>query len=266
MSGVRFVLLVLAGAVIGLGFQVAATGVDAIERAPADALQWALSGAAAVVLVAAWRMLTNAVWTVAAVVFAIAVVNIQIELLFFMKADAAQRLAMLAGQSANCLLVVLAGVLLASPREAVSETVSAWGGRGAGGWALRLVAAALVYVVLYFVVGASAYTYAKPYYDAMAGGLGLTVPDVQTVLATQVLRGSVYAAAALAYCLVTARRAGAAHVLALLLAGFGGLIPLLGNTAWPTELRLIHAIEIVLQNAPFGLAAYALFRTRPAAA
>lgn len=266
MSGLRLVLAAAIGAAIGLGFQVLASGVDAIARAPVEALQWALSGAASVLLVAAWRMLTDAVWTVAAVVFAIAVVNIHIELLFFMKVEPAQRLAMFAGQSANCLLIVLASVLLAAPRETVGATVSSWGGRGLGAWAVRFAAAALVYVLLYFVVGAAAYTYTKPHYDAMTGGLGLTVPDVQTVLATQVLRGSVYAAAALAYCLVTARRAGAAQVLALLLAGFGGLIPLLGNTAWPTELRLIHAIEIVLQNAPFGLAAYALFRTRPAAA
>lgn len=262
MSGLRLVTLAAIGAAIGLGFQVLASGIDAIARAPVEALQWALSGAASVLLVAAWRMLTGAVWTVAAVVFAIAVVNIQIELLFFMTVEPAQRLAMLAGQSTNCLLVVLAGVLLAVPRGTADETVSTWGRRGVGAWAMRFAAAALVYVLFYFVVGAAAYTYTKPYYDAMTGGLGLTVPDVQTVLAAQVLRGSVYAAAALAYCLVTVRRAGAAHVLALLLAGFGGLVPLLANTTWPTELRLIHAIEIVLQNVPFGLAAYALFRTR----
>jgi hypothetical protein len=37
---------------------------------------------------------------------------------------------------------------------------------------------------------------------------------------------------------------------------------LIGNTAWPLELRVAHAIEILFQNAPFAAIALLLLKTR----
>lgn len=213
-----------------------------------------------VFLIAAWRPSQAALAATFAVAFAIMVVNIHIELAFFMDVAPDQRAAMFAFAALHCAIAVSLA-RLASPPGGDAQTVAAWMARGLASWLLRIAAAAFAYVVLYFAIGAAFYTYTMPYYEKMAG-LALQVPDVTTVLSAQALRGTVYALAALAFALTTPRAAKPTLVAMGLFAGLGGIAPLLSNTDWPLELRVAHAIEILLQNAPFAAVALMLLKTR----
>jgi hypothetical protein len=168
---------------------------------------------------------------------------------------------MLAFATMHCALAVLLA-RLASPPSGDAAMTAVWNARGVVNWCLRIAAAAFAYIVLYVVVGAAAYSFTMPYYEKIAG-LALQVPDIATVLSVQVLRGTVYALAALVFALTTPRAARPMLVAMALFAGLGGVAPLLSNTDWPLELRVAHAIEILLQNAPFAAVALMLFKTRP---
>lgn len=215
-----------------------------------------------VFLIAAWRPARKPLLVTFAVAFAIMVVNIHIELAFFMQADLHQRALMAALATAHCAVAVVLARLASSATDPNATLLADWHTRGTVNWTLRIVAAALAYVVLYVVVGAVAYTYTKPYYDEMAG-LALQTPSIASVFAAQIIRGVVYALAALMFALTTPRPRSTFIAMGLF-AGLGGIAPLIGNTVWPLELRVAHAIEILFQNAPFAVIALTLLKTRAA--
>lgn len=214
-----------------------------------------------VFLIALWRPSKAPLAATFAVAYAIMVANIHIELAFFMDVAPDQRAAMLGIATMHCALAV--GLArLASPRGGDAPTVAEWTARGVANWILRIAAAAFVYVALYVVIGAAFYTYTMPYYEKVAG-LALQVPDIATVLSVQIARGAVYALAALVFALTTPRAQRPTLIAMALFAGLGGIAPLLANTDWPLELRIAHAVEILLQNATFAAIALMLLKTRP---
>jgi len=215
-----------------------------------------------VFIIAAWRPANTALLVTFAVAFAIMVVNIHVELAFFMELELHQRALMATVATAHCAVAVVLARLASSAADTNAALLADWRARGAANWTLRIGAAALAYIVLYVVVGAAAYTYTKPYYDEMAG-LALQTPNIASVFAAQTIRGLVYALAALAFAITTPRPRSMLIAMALF-AGLGGVAPLIGNTAWPAELRVAHAVEIVFQNAPFAAIALTLLKTRAA--
>lgn len=217
-----------------------------------------------IAFVAAWRPAKAAFAASFAVAFAILVVNIHLELVFFMPMQLEDRVLLFAMSTANCAVVVLLA-RLASGAGTGAPMIAEWEARGLANWVLRLALAAFVYIALYVVVGAAAYTYTKPFYED-AAGLGLQVPQITTVLMAQVLRGTVYAIGALVF-VVTTPRVGSPTLVAMgLFAGLGGVAPLIGNSDWPLDMRIAHTIEIILQNATFAAFALWLLGTRTAEA
>lgn len=254
------VLAAFAAAAAALAFM-ALEGEGALP-APATAAQRIAAMILTVFLIAAWRPATTPLLATFAVAFAIMVVNIHVELAFFMKVEPHQRALMVAVATVHC-AVAVALARMASPRSGGNaQPLADWHARGATNWTLRVTTAAFAYVVLYIVIGAAAYTYTKPYYDDMAG-LALETPAIATVVTAQAVRGTVYALAALIFALTTPRTRSTLIAMGLF-AGLGGIAPLLGNTAWPLELRIAHAIEILFQNAIFAAVALAILKTRAA--
>jgi hypothetical protein len=256
MKAADIALVVVAAAVAAFGFMALGGALPAPEIAAQRVAAMVLT----VFILASWRPAQTPVLATFAVAFAIMVVNIQIELAFFMEAEPLQRALMAAVAAAHCVAAVVLARLASPPAEEHAPTLADGSARGTTNWTLRIVAAALVYIVLYVIIGAAAYAYTKPYYDEMAG-LALQTPDIATVLTAQAMRGIVYALAALVFALTTPRR-GSMLIAMGLFAGLGGIAPLLDNTAWPLELRIAHAIEILFQNALFALIALAILKTR----
>lgn len=213
-----------------------------------------------IAFVAAWRPAKVPFAATFAVAFPILVVNIHLELAFFMPMALDDRALLFATGTVTCAIVVLLA-RLASAAGTGAPMIAEWAARGTANWVLRLALAAFVYIVLYVAVGAAAYTYTKPFYED-AAGLGLQVPPLTTVLVAQIFRGTVYAIAALVFALTTPRPGSPTLVAMGLFAGLGGVAPLVGNSDWPFDMRIAHTIEIVLQNAPFAAFALWLFGTR----
>lgn len=260
MKAIDALLLAIAATVAAIAFMTLEG--QGVFPAPAIAAQRIAAMILTVFFIAAWRPAKTPLLATFAVAFAIMVVNIHVELLFFMQAEPQQRILMAAVATAHC--VVAVGLArMASPRaEADASLLADWRARGAANWTLRIVAAAFVYVVLYVVIGAAFYTYTKPYYDEMAG-LALHTPDIATVLTAQAVRSVIYALAALTFALTTPRSRSTLIAVGLF-AGLGGIAPLVGNAEWPLELRVAHAIEILFQNGLFAAVALAILKT-PAA-
>jgi hypothetical protein len=251
-------LAAVAAAVAALGFLMIES--HGALPDPAVAAQRIAAMALTVFFIAAWRPASSPLVATFIVAFAIMVVNIHVELAFFMQAEPQQRALMAAHATAHCVVAVLIA-RMASPRsEPTAQLLASWHARSALNWTARILTATFVYVVLYVVVGATAYTYTKPYYEEMAG-LALHTPAIETVFAAQAMRGVVYALAALAFAVTTPRPRSTLIAMGLF-AGLGGVAPLVGNTAWPLELRIAHTIEILFQNAPFAAVALAILKTR----
>ncbi|WP_458189446.1 hypothetical protein [Haladaptatus sp. NG-WS-4] len=120
-------------------------------------------------------------------------------------------------------------------------------------WLVRLLAGALTYVVLFWVVGAANYLLVtKPYYEAQMGGI--TTPDANVVLVLEVVRGHLIALSVVPFVRsVRASRRERATVAGLVLFVFSGLVPLtyqLGTL--PPFLLFASGYEILLQVGPTG--------------
>jgi hypothetical protein len=257
-TAVDTVLFVLAAAAAAVAFMLVER-VDPFADAAVTAQRFAAM-LLTVAFIAAWRPAKAPVAATFAVAFAIMVVNIHLELVFFMQLKLEDRLLFVAWATVSCAVAVLLA-RLASPAGIGAPMLADWTQRGIANWTLRIALAAFAYVVLYFVVGAAAYTYTKSFYEE-AAGLALQVPPLTTVLTAQALRGTVYALAALLFALTTPRSGTPTLVAMGLFAGLGGIAPLVGNSAWPLDMRIVHTIEIILQNGPFAAVALLLFRTR----
>ena len=127
------------------------------------------------------------------------------------------------------------------------------------GWAWRVLAAAAVYAVLYFVIGGLNYSLVtRPFYEAHAGSL--TVPSAQTVLLYEPVRGLAIAISVLPLTLALRLRTSAVAVVAgTLLFVAGGLVPLLPQASLPLFLRVASLWEIFAQNFLAGVACAYLF-------
>jgi Na+/melibiose symporter-like transporter len=125
--------------------------------------------------------------------------------------------------------------------------------------AWRVGAAASVYVIVYFLIGAVSYALVTgPYYAAHAGGL--TRPEPSLVLVLAVIEGFLMALGTIPL----ARRlagSGQARGLAcgLVLWVLGGVVPLLQASGVPDVVRVASAVEILFQKVPLGIAAVRLF-------
>ena len=123
---------------------------------------------------------------------------------------------------------------------------------------VRWVGCVLVYVVLYFIVGAINFTLVTgPYYRS--GVAGLVVPAPAVVLVVAIAEGALFPIALLPllYAIrgTRRRRAVVAGVSLMLL---GGVAPLIVAPSLPVVIRISSAIEIALQKFPAGVAAAAL--------
>ena len=252
------ILFALAAAAAAVAFMLVER-VDPLADAAVTAQRFAAM-LLTVAFIAAWRPAKAPFAVTFAVAFAIMVVNIHLELLFFMKLKLEDRALFVAWGTVHCAVAVLLA-RLASPSTSGAPMIAEWAARGIANWVLRIALAAFAYIVLYFVVGAIAYTYTKPFYEE-AAGLALQVPDVTTVLTAQILRGTVYALAALLFALTTPRSGSPTLVAIGLFAGLGGIAPLVGNNGWPLDMRIVHTVEIMLQNGIFTAIALLLFKTR----
>lgn len=129
--------------------------------------------------------------------------------------------------------------------------------RSAVAWLARWVGCVLVYVVLYFVVGAINFTLVTgPYYRS--GVAGLVVPAPGVVLIVAIIEGALFPIALLPvlYAIrgTRRRRALVAGVSLVLL---GGVAPLIVAPSLPLVIRISSAVEIALQKFPAGIAAAA---------
>ena len=137
-----------------------------------------------------------------------------------------------------------AGRLQASPAEwrdvgspAASVTGLLW----------RLVAAVVVFVLCYFVVGAVIYPWVRTYYQSRA------IPPIASVASMQVLRAAALIAAMYPAVRAIPSRRTARWVLAVVLPVLGGLVPLLPeNPLMPLPVRAVHAVEIMTYYTLFG--------------
>jgi hypothetical protein len=134
---------------------------------------------------------------------------------------------------------------------------------GLSGWALRVLAAAAIYVVLYLVIGGVNYALVtRPYYEAHAGSL--TVPAAQTILLYEPIRGILIALSVVPLTLaLRVRTRFAALVAGTMLFLAGGLVPLLPETSLPAYLRVASLWEIFGQNFLTGAACAYLFAAMP---
>ena len=156
-------------------------------------------------------------------------------------------------------LAVLAKILkLAKPREYKPAH------RGVAGTILMIAVCAMAYIVYYLVFGAITYQFfTKGYYPeaaAIAQSLGLWF------WALQLARGALMTLAVLpAIYTLRMERWQAAITIGMLIWVAGGLAPLLAaNPFMGTTQRIIHIVEILLQNGSLGITAALLLRPRAA--
>lgn len=130
--------------------------------------------------------------------------------------------------------------------------------RPAIAWLGRYLTCVIVYVVLYFVVGAINFTLVTgPYYNS--GAAGLVVPAPSVVLLVALVEGALLpiALVPLLYTLsgTPTRRALIGGMSLFVL---GGIVPLILAPSLPMVLRVSSAVEILFQKFPAGAAAAAL--------
>ncbi len=120
-------------------------------------------------------------------------------------------------------------------------------------WLGRVVGGTLTYVLVYFVFGAIAFQYTRPYYTDPAYGLNLTLPDASLVFPLQVVRGFIFVL--VVFFVVSGLRLAKGKQALLVGMGLfilGGLTPLVAAEVWPVALRFYHTVEIFFQNFTAG--------------
>lgn len=128
------------------------------------------------------------------------------------------------------------------------------------GFAIRLLGAAVAFMVAYCVIGSVAWRFVRPYYSDPKLGLRLRVPSGPTVVLLQLGRGLLAVVA-----LMPLLASSTAHGLdwwvrfSLALAVTSGVIPLLGASGWPTRLRIVHGVEIVVFELVYTFALWKIF-------
>jgi hypothetical protein len=155
--------------------------------------------------------------------------------------------------------LILAGIitwLFPSPVEnaaANTDLRALFRSRRPFSWVWRLALADIVYVFTYFVFGAIAFQYTRPYYTDPAYGLNLKLPENALVFKIELIRSLIYILTVLP--LIAGLRLGKfsmAILIGLVLWVGGGLAPLVGYYHWPVALRFYHTLEILSQNFTTG--------------
>jgi|SRR6478672_7944994 len=178
-------------------------------------------------------------------------VNILIEAFAFSVTDARQTLTAFAFDAPMlAALAIIAGLLsdrvtkrgdsrLGSPRREV----------------LRLAAAPVGYLILYFVAGALAYPYVHDFYA------GKALPSPGQLALLQLARGAIFVAASWSF--VSLRPRWSPVALGAAFSILGGLAPLMMENAFmPADVRLVHAVEVGISNFLFGMLVAVLLRPR----
>jgi hypothetical protein len=141
-------------------------------------------------------------------------------------------------------------------------------GRNAGSWIWRLVAAALIYLTLYLVIGGIAFQFTQPYYTDPSYGLELKLPEggLALIMRLQPLR-TLIIIVGLSSLIAGLSLPGRTHGILVGLTFFvlGGLVPLLaGPENWPVALKIYHTVEVFFQNIPAGYLFTLLLAKSPA--
>lgn len=160
------------------------------------------------------------------------------------------------GAVSNCfqsIFLSLAVSLLWKPGKPalsiVTELPKYFSKRNPSDWVWRILLAWLLYVPLYYVVGRIISPLVTPYYIDSSLASGLVLPEVQTMLGMQVVRGALYLAAALPV-LILWKKSRPSLWMWL---GFSifiqiAAVPLIQGYWLPLGLRIPHAVELTVDS------------------
>lgn len=128
------------------------------------------------------------------------------------------------------------------------------------GLTVRLLGAAVAFMVAYCVIGSVTWPFVRRYYEDPKSGLRLRVPSGPRVVVLQVGRG-LLAVLALAPLIASSSALGVDWWVrfAFAMSVTSGVIPLLGAAGWPTYLRLAHGAEIVVFELVYAFALWRIF-------
>lgn len=121
----------------------------------------------------------------------------------------------------------------------------------------RLAAAAAVFVLCYFVVGAAIYPLVKPYYGSRP------IPPTGSIVSMQVLRAVALIAAMYPAIRTIPSRRTAQWVFTAVLPVLGAVVPLLPeNAVMPLPVRVVHTVEISSYYTLYGFLVATWFSAR----
>jgi hypothetical protein len=162
--------------------------------------------------------------------------------------------------AASAVAASVAGCLIKAPSPgSLSVNLEQWIDTfGWTGLVVRLLGAAVAFMVAYCVIGSVAWRFVRPFYADPKLGLRLRIPSGRLVVLLQLGRG-LLAVVALAPLIASLSAHGFDWWarFAFALAVTSGVIPLLGAAGWPTYLRIVHGVEIVVFDLVY---AFALWR------
>lgn len=161
---------------------------------------------------------------------------------------------------ASAVAASVTGCLIRAPSSgSLSVNLGQWiDSFGWTGLVVRLLGAAVAFMVAYCVIGSVTWRSVRPFYEDPKLGLRLRNPSGPLVVLLQLGRGLLAVLA-----LTPLLASSSAHGFdwwarfAFALAVTSGVIPLLGAAGWPTYLRVVHGVEIVVFDLVY---AYALWR------
>ncbi len=146
-----------------------------------------------------------------------------------------------------------------------SDTPAVWVRFGPAAWGWRLLVAWLAFPVIYFVFGMSIAPIVMPYYKA--GVAGVTIPPVDVVIRTQLVRSALFLLCSLPPLMLWRKSRGSvflamglAHAVAV------GIFGLVQASFFPMTLRVVHSIEITADSFAYAGVLVLLFVRITAAA
>jgi hypothetical protein len=168
----------------------------------------------------------------------------------------------LGAMAAAAAAALAAGTLIPAPTfGSLTRNLQLWADHfGTTRLLLRIVGAAVAFMVAYCFIGSLTWPFVRPYYTDPKLGLRLRIPSGPTVILLQLARG-LLAVLALSPLLASSSAHGFDWWtrFSLALATTSGVIPLLGATRWPIRLRITHGVEIVVFALVYALALGRIF-------
>ena len=132
------------------------------------------------------------------------------------------------------------------------------------GWLWRVPAAVVSFVLIYFLFGMPVGALVGEYYRQEQ--FGLILPSLGVVIRTQLIRGAVYLLACLPIVIAwSGSRRGFVLIFGIAFFVFTGLFGMLQATWLPTQMRVIHAVELFADGMAYaGVLGFLFVReTRP---